>query len=37
MHGCAGGCRDMADIVILVIGLLLVVYLFFTVLRPERF
>jgi len=27
----------MADIIILVIGLLLIVYLFFTVLHPEKF
>jgi K+-transporting ATPase KdpF subunit len=37
MPGCAGACRDMADILVLIIGLLLIGYLFLTILYPEKF
>ena len=37
MCGYAGGSRNMADIIIFIIGLLLIIYLFFTVLHPEKF
>jgi K+-transporting ATPase KdpF subunit len=33
----ANGCDQMSDILGIIIGLLLIIYLFISVLRPEKF
>jgi K+-transporting ATPase KdpF subunit len=33
----ANGCDEMSDILGIIIGLLLIVYMFVSVLRPEKF
>ena len=37
MSASANGCDHMSDILAIIVGLLLIIYMFASVLRPEKF